>query len=49
MTEISIWNYGDYTQEIIDEFEEMYANHILDFTEICGTFRNIETNVGTIC
>ena len=38
MTEISIWNYGDYTQEIIDEFEEMYANHILDFTEICGTF-----------
>lgn len=38
MTEISIWNYGDFTQEIIDEFEEMYANHILDFTEICGTF-----------
>lgn len=38
MTEICIWNYGDFTQEIIDEFEETYANHILDFTEICGTF-----------
>lgn len=36
MSEISVWNYGEYDQELIDEFKEKNANCLKEFSDENG-------------
>jgi hypothetical protein len=36
MTEITIWEYGDYDPELIQEFKEKHKNDLVDFSDEHG-------------